>query len=111
MCPATVLAAATTWSGSVTSHRTAMTFGKPNQRVRSGELFRYAANTCQPSRWSRTTSASPIPVAAPVMKADLIGEPYPNLARRPGVLLMPARRENDDIRRVSILRVGDGTAI
>src|SRR5690349_502686 len=59
-----------------------MTFGMPNQRVRSGELFRYPANTCQPSRWSRTTSASPIPVAAPVMKTDLIGEAYPRRTAR-----------------------------
>jgi hypothetical protein len=58
-----------------------MTFGMPNQRVRSGGLFRYAANTCQPSCWSRTTSASPIPVAAPVMQADLIGQPYPRYDR------------------------------
>src|ERR1700756_992999 len=54
-----------------------MTFGGLHQRVRAGELFRYPANTCQPSRWSRTTSASPIPVAAPVTKADFIGKRYP----------------------------------
>jgi len=34
------------------------------------------------------------------MKADLIGEPYRNLARRPGVLLMPARLENDGLMRL-----------
>ena len=72
VCSPTVLAAATTCSGSVTSHGTARTFGIPNQRARSGGLLRYPANTCQPSRCIRTTSASPIPVAAPVTKADFL---------------------------------------
>jgi hypothetical protein len=68
-----------------------MTFGIPNQRVRSGELFRYPANTCQPSHWSLTTSASPIPVAEPVMKADLIGEPYPTDDESNGPDALPVR--------------------